>query len=116
MTRYRATAVLLGVVLLGACTAPEHGYTVTRRAQANGTGSVDLVLPGATRAQARQAIRDYAASIDGAELFYVKVVDGEGGGRYVCRGRWYRDAASYAEHGEGTGQPSSWPHLSVSCP
>lgn len=114
--RIRATAVLLAAVALTSCSEQEATYTVSRHAEANGTGSVDLVRPDATTTQARDTIREYAASIKGAELYYLKVVTTEDADRYVCRARWYRDATSYDAHSDHAQQPDAWPHLAITCP
>jgi hypothetical protein len=116
--RARATTMLSLAVLaaLTSCAGQEDGYTVAHRTQRNGSGSADLVLPDADKDRARAAIRDYAAGIEGAELYYVKVVQGEDAGRYVCRARWYRDPAAYAAHSGHTQRPTSWPYLAITCP
>ncbi|WP_399559433.1 hypothetical protein [Streptomyces chartreusis] len=110
------TAVVAAVALAGCSGGPGDGYTVAHRAQGNGSGSADLVMPGAGQAQARQALRDYAGTISGVELYYLKVVRSEGAGRYVCRARWYRDAAAFRAHTVGESMPGRWPHLAIHCP
>lgn len=115
--RIRATAVLLAAVALTSCSEQAATYTVSSHAEANGTGSVDLVLPDATKAEARDVIREYAASIKGAELYYLKVTRTEDATRYVCRARWYADPDSYRSHsGTTEARPDSWPYLDINCP
>jgi hypothetical protein len=116
----RRTAVTIAAVLLAACSAcgsqPEPSYTVAHAITKGSAGSVDLIVPDANEDQARAAIRDYAAGLDGPELYYLKVVTSGGAPKYVCRGRWYVDELAYAEHGDGSEQPTKWPHLAVHCP
>ncbi|WP_399559566.1 hypothetical protein OIA45_48995 (plasmid) [Streptomyces chartreusis] len=110
------TAVVAASVVAGCSSGPGDGYTVAHRAQGNGSGSADLVMPDAGQGQAREALRDYAGTISGVELYYLKVVRSEGADRYVCRARWYRHAASYAAHSDHAAQPDVWPHLDITCP
>jgi hypothetical protein len=122
--RIHATAALAAGALLtlaGCANQTAHrpaphaasSHTATPR----GTGSKDLVIPGATAAQARTAIRDYARTIHGAELYYIKVQHSSHATRYVCRARWYVDADSYRTHsGMNEPWPDSWPHLAINCP
>jgi len=115
--RIKAIAAFIATLALASCAAQtEDGYTVANRAQRNGTGSADLVLPDATKSKARDAIREYAAGIKGAELYYLKVVTTEDAARYICRARWYRDATAYDAHSDHIEQPTSWPHLAINCP
>ncbi|MFG2276960.1 hypothetical protein ACGFNY_45295 [Streptomyces chartreusis] len=114
--RITATALLLAAVALTGCTQQAAAYTVSRHAEANGTGSADLVQAGATKSQARDAIRDYAAGIKGVELYYLKVVTTEDAARYVCRARWYRDATAYDANSDHTARPDAWPYLAITCP
>jgi hypothetical protein len=114
--RIRAIAAAIAALTLASCTQQTDGYTVSRRTQQDGTGSVDLVLADATKGEARDAIREYAADLEGAELYYLKVVTAEDADRYVCRARWYRDATAYDAHSDRTEQPTSWPHLAINCP
>lgn len=114
--RIRATAVLLAAVALTSCSEQAATYTVSRHAEANGTGSADLVLPDATKAKAREAIREYAAGIKGAELYYLKVVTTKDAARYICRARWYRDTEAYDAHSDHATKPDTWPHLAITCP
>jgi hypothetical protein len=116
--RIRTTAAAIAALTaLTACSTDQDvDYTVANRAQRNGAGSADLILPHATAGQARDAITDYAASIHGADLYYLKVMTAEDATRYVCRARWYKDAASFQTHTTGQTKPSNWPHLAVTCP
>lgn len=109
-----AIVVALGLAVSG-CSS-DRMYTVAHQAQYNGTGSVDLILPDATRDEARSAIRDYARGIDGPGLYYLKVLRAESDQRYVCRARWYRDAAAFAAHTVDQAAPSQWPHITIVCP
>jgi hypothetical protein len=109
-----ATAVL---ATLTACSSSQPAtYTVANRAQHNGAGSADLIWPDATKTQARDALTEYAAGLEDVDLYYLKVMHAEDATTYVCRARWYRDAASFQVHTVGQTTPSSWPHLAVNCP
>ena len=109
-------AVAAAVVLAGCSGGPEGEYTVAHRAQGNGSGSADLVMPDAGQGQAREALRDYAGTVSGVQLYYLKVVRSEGGPGYVCRARWYKDAAAFRAHTVGESMPGRWPHLAIRCP
>jgi hypothetical protein len=110
-------AAIAALATLTACsTSQAADYTVANRAQQGGTGSADLILPHADQGQARTAIRDYAGSIHGVDLYYLKVMRSTDATRYVCRARWYRDAQSFQAHAAGQAVPSIWPHLAVNCP
>ncbi|NUP16617.1 MAG: hypothetical protein HOZ81_11010 [Streptomyces sp.] len=97
---------------------PTHKPSITVHITANGTtGSADLIIPGATKEQARTAIRDHARSIHDAELYYIKVQRSQTASHYVCRARWYADPDSYRAHSGNTeAVPDSWPHLAINCP
>lgn len=111
------TSVIAALVTLAACSADAAtSYTVTNRAQDNRAGSADLIWPDATKDQARDAITEYAADLEDVDLYYLKVMHTEDATTYVCRARWYRDAASFQAHANGQTTPSSWPHLAVNCP
>ncbi|MGW3627296.1 hypothetical protein [Streptomyces sp. NPDC000880] len=115
----RRTTALLALLLATACsTTSSPAYTVANETRAETSGSADLILPGATEGQARAAIRDYAASLNGPhlQLYYLKVMRTEDASTYVCRARWYSDEHAYAGHSDRTEQPTSWPHLAVTCP
>lgn len=114
--RTKAIAVLLAAAALTSCSQQDATYTVSRHTEANGTGSADLVLPDATKSQARDAIREYAAGIKEAELYYLKVVTTEDAARYTCRARWYRDAEAYDAHSDHATKPDAWPYLAIACP
>jgi len=121
--RIHATITLAAALLaLTGCAAntehrPATRPTADHTATPSSTSSKDLVIPGATVAQARTAIRDYARTIHGADLYYIKVQHSRDAQRYVCRGRWYADADSYrANSGTTTPWPDSWPHLAINCP
>ena len=121
--RIRATITLAAALLaLTGCAShtihkPAPHAAASRTATPPGTGSKDLFIPGATAAQARAAIREYARTIHGADLYYIKVQHSPDAERYVCRARWYADADSYrANSGTTTPWPDSWPHLAINCP
>lgn len=121
--RIRATITLAAALLaLTGCAShtdqrPAPHAAASHTATPRGTGSKDLVIPGATAAQARTAIREYARSIRGAELYYIKVQQRADAARYVCRARWYADADSYRANSGGVEPwPDSWPHLAINCP
>jgi hypothetical protein len=79
--------------------------------------STDLIMPGATTAQAGAAIRDYARRIHGPELYYIKVMHSRDATRYVCRARWYADPDAYRTHARTQDAwPDAWPHLAINCP
>jgi hypothetical protein len=116
--RIRTTAsVITALAALTACTADQPtAYTVANRAQHNRAGSADLILTGATEQQARDALTQYAATIDGVDLYYLKVMPAKDATTYVCRARWYRNADAYQANTTDQTTPSSWPHLTVNCP
>lgn len=116
----RRTTALLALLLTTACStsAAEDAtdYTVANETRTDTAGSADLILPGANEDQARTAIRDHAAGLDGLQLYYLKVMRTEDASTYVCRARWYSDEHAYAGHSDHTEQPTTWPHLAVNCP
>ncbi|SDM46744.1 hypothetical protein SAMN04487981_101616 [Streptomyces sp. cf386] len=125
MRTHTTTALAAGALLaLTSCADQTPGSaavreaSVTARETADGsTGSADLIIPGATKEQARAAIRDHARGIRGAELYYIKVQHSEAASRYVCRARWYADPDAYRAHSGSTeAWPDSWPHLAINCP
>jgi hypothetical protein len=122
--RLRTLALAAAWLPLAACTtAAAHtpAYAVLSEAssiQADHTraGSADLLMLGATHADARAAISDYTARIrPGAALMYVKVIHTPGASRYVCRARWYANAQAFTRYGHGP-QPGTWPALDITCP
>ncbi|MGW0537822.1 hypothetical protein [Streptomyces sp. NPDC003032] len=90
-------------------------YSVTQKASSASIASADLITPGANANQARAAIRDFARDIDGPDLYFIKVMHSKTAKRYVCRARWYKDAAAYRTHSDRQAQPDSWPHLAINC-
>ncbi|NEB00610.1 hypothetical protein [Streptomyces sp. SID13726] len=124
-TRATITASGLALLALTSCASQTTSETADHRpptaatsaATTGTTGSVDLIIPGATTAQAQAAIRAYARNIRGPELYYLKVQHSRDATRYVCRARWYADADSYRAHaGPGTTAPGTWPYLALNCP
>ena len=113
------TAALLALTGCASHTAhtpaapPTAGHTA---AVQSSTGSKDLIIPDATASQARIAIRDYARTIHGPALYYIKVMRSPDAKRYVCRARWYADANAYRAYSGTEAWPDSWPHLAVNCP
>lgn len=96
--------------------APRPSVQVVNRTEQAGTGSVDLILPGATTSSAQTAIRHYAATIHGPSLYYIRVLRAESASRYVCRAKWYRDMASFKTNAApGQPAPGTWPYLSIVC-
>jgi len=122
--RIRATITLAAAALLTLAGCASHttqrpaahaaaGHTATQPS----TGSKDLIIPGATATQARSAIRDYARTIHGPALYYIKVMRSADAKHYVCRARWYADADAYrAYSGSTEAWPDAWPHLAINCP
>ena len=120
--RIRAITLAAALLALTGCAshtvhrpAPHSaaGHTATQPS----TGSKDLVIPGATVAQARSAIRDYARTIHGPALYYIKVTRSSDAERYICRARWYADANAYRTYSGNTeAWPDAWPHLAINCP
>lgn len=84
-------------------------YRVLRHDDAGKTGTADLLMPHATRASARAAIRDYAKSIDGPLSYSVQVLRSDSDGTYVCDGEWRKDARAAGIYG---GKPG----LTINCP
>lgn len=121
--RIHVAAAAIAALTLTGCGAvqPDTSATTTHAAQAQAghprVGSADLIRPGATKAQAQDAIRDHASKIDGYELYYLKVMHSTDAQRYVCRARWYADPDAYLAHSGNTeAWPDRWPHLAVNCP
>lgn len=121
--RIRAT-ITLGAALLALTGCASHTAqrpapraAVDHRVTQPSTGSKDLIIPGATAAQARAAIRDYARTIHGPALYYIKVMHSPDAKRYVCRARWYADASAYRTYSGSTeAWPDTWPHIAINCP
>ncbi|MGH3584841.1 MAG: hypothetical protein ACRDQ0_00820 [Pseudonocardia sp.] len=104
---------------VGSATASDAtpAYRLINQAQRGGVGTVDLVMPGATAAEARHAIADYAVGIGPrTELYFVKVVRSKDARRYVCRARWYADAHAAKVHSAGRFTAEAWPALEINCP
>lgn len=98
-------------------TAASQSPVTVRETTTGSTGSADLVIPGATKGQARTAIRNHARGIQGAELYYIKVMRSETASRYVCRARWYADPDAYrTRSGSTEAWPDAWPHIAINCP
>lgn len=119
-----ATLAAAALLTLAGCaeqtpgsTAAREPYVTVHETASGGTGSADLIVPGATKEQARAAIVDHARGIRGVELYYIKVQRSADATRYVCRARWYADPDSYRAHSGSTeAWPDSWPHLAINCP
>lgn len=101
-----------------ASTAPSHAYgeawateqyTILREDDEGPVGSADLWVPGATRATAEAAIRDYAKGIDGPLSYSVQVVRNDGDATYVCDGEWRKDKRAAGIYGGSAG-------LTITCP
>ena len=121
--RIRLTAAAIAALALASCATGQHdaGTATTRTTPAPTDrpriGHTDLVLPGATKQDAQDAIRDQARTLDGYELYYLKVTHSRDAQRYVCRARWYANPEAYLAHSGNTeAWPDSWPHLAVNCP
>lgn len=89
--------------------SPVPSYRVLRHDDAGKQGRADLLLPGATKAAAEAAIRDYAKGIDGPLSYSVQVVRSDGDGTYVCDGEWRKDARAAGIYGGKAG-------LTINCP
>lgn len=103
----------------GSATASDAtpGYRPINQAERDGVGAVDLVMPDGTREGAQYAAHHFAAGIgDRPELYFIKVVRTERADQYVCRARWYRDAAAAEEHSAGRFTAKVWPALEMICP
>ena len=121
--RIRITAAAIAALTLTSCGTGQHdaGTTTTRTPQTQTgdprIGHADLILPGATKAQAQDAIRDRAKTLTGYELYYLKVMHSSDATRYVCRARWYADPDAYRTHSRTQDAwPDTWPHLAINCP
>lgn len=120
--RIRITAAAIAALTLTSCgTAqhePEKGYSsVSTPGGDQRIGHTDLILPGATKQDAQDAIRDHAKTLTGYELYYLKVTHSRDATRYVCRARWYADPNAYRTHsGTQDAWPDAWPHLAINCP
>lgn len=121
--RHRITAAAIAALTLTSCSTGQHdtSTTATRTTQPTAShprfGSTDLILPGATKQDAKDAIRDRAKTLAGYELYYLKVMTAEDATRYVCRARWYADPDAYRAHsGTPDALPDAWPHLAINCP
>lgn len=120
--RIRIIAAAIAALTLTGCGAVQHGTSVgqsTTQTQAGQPriGHTDLILPGATKQDAQDAIRDRAKTLDGYELYYLKVTHSRDATRYVCRARWYADPDAYRTHSRTQDAwPDTWPHLAINCP
>ncbi len=120
--RIRITAVAIAALALTSCgtnqpNAPVVQNTIQPEAGQPRTGHADLILPGATKQQAQDAIRDQAETLTGYELYHLKVIHSRDATRYVCRARWYADSDAYRTHSRTQDAwPASWPHLAINCP
>lgn len=120
--RLRTTAAAIAALTLTSCGTAQQdaGTTATRTTEPQPghprIGHTDLILPGATKQDAQDAIRDQAKTLTGYELYYLKVMHSRDAERYVCRARWYKNATAFQAHTIGQTTPSSWPHLAVNCP
>lgn len=117
------TAAAIAALTLTSCGTGQHDAdtTTTRTTQTQTghprIGHADLILPGATKAQAQDAIRDRAETLAGYELYYLKVMHSSDATRYVCRARWYADPDAYRTHSRTQDAwPDAWPHLAINCP
>ncbi|MFJ9748885.1 hypothetical protein [Streptomyces chartreusis] len=121
--RIRLTAAAIAALTLTSCGTGQHdaGTTSSRTTPAPADrpriGHTDLVIPGATKQDAQDAIRDRARTLDGYELYYIKVTHSRDAARYVCRARWYADPDAYRTHARTQDAwPDAWPHLAINCP
>ncbi|MCZ4605361.1 hypothetical protein O3S80_16720 [Streptomyces sp. Lzd4kr] len=121
--RIRITAAAIAALALTSCGTGQHdaSTTSTRTTPAPADqpriGHADLVLPGNTKQDAQDAIRDRAETLTGYELYYLKVTHSRDAARYVCRARWYADPDAYRTHARTQDPwPDTWPHLAINCP
>lgn len=121
--RIRLTAAAIAALTLTSCGTSQQdaGTTATRTTEVQADhpriGHTDLVIPGATKQDAQDAIRDQARTLDGYELYYLKVTHSRDATRYVCRARWYADPDAYRTHARTQDAwPDAWPHLAINCP
>lgn len=123
------TAAVLLLTTLTACSSEPSppAYTVTNDVQEqrqHGTfGHVELLLPDATVPEAQAAIRAYAETIDGPQMYEIAVVRDTGStvlGRpatiYVCMGRWVKDQQASADWAGGSITSDTWPAIGMHCP
>lgn len=112
-------AAALVVTALTACAASTPAVahaTVADRTQAHRAGSADLIDPHATTATARTEIQQYTMALKGVDLYFVMVKRSDHDTRYVCRGIWYRNAASWHANGNPADPtPTVWPHTTLYC-
>lgn len=120
--RIRTAAAAIAALTLTGCGAVQpiasvgHG-PMEPQADAPRVGSAILIRPGATKAEAQDAIRDHAAHLHGYELYYLTVMHSTDAHGYVCRARWYADPGAYIAHSGNTeAWPDAWPHLAINCP
>lgn len=120
---FRLTAAAIAALALTSCgtNQPDASTTATRTTQPQDghphVGHTDLILPGATKQDAQDAIRERAETLTGYELYYLKVMHSRDTTRYVCRARWYADPDAYMTHsGTQDAWPDAWPHLAINCP
>ena len=121
--RIRLTAAAIAALTLTSCGTSQQdaGTTATRTTEVQADhpriGHTDLVIPGATKQDAQDAIGDRARTLDGYELYYLKVTHSRDATRYVCRARWYADPDAYRTHARTQDAwPDAWPHLAINCP
>ncbi|MFB7226072.1 hypothetical protein [Streptomyces sp. NPDC056227] len=128
--RTRTTAALITAALLATLTACGSSdtegknvdtpkpppYTVANKNEKTKTGSVDLVIPGATVDQAKAAIQDYAKSIDGPLNYSITVVRDDADKTYVCMGEWAKDENASKIYTGGRIKGDTWPAILMNCP
>lgn len=120
--RIRIAAAAIAALTLTSCgtsqpTANRVDSDTVAKASQPRIGHADLILPGATKQDAQDAIRDRALTLTGYELYYLKVTHSRDATRYVCRARWYAGPDAYRTHSRTQDAwPDAWPHLAINCP
>lgn len=129
--RTTVAAVLLAAAALTGCgtdPAPPPAYTVINQGERQlglGTaGWADLLMPGATVAQAQDAIRTYGETIRGdATMYTIAVIHdttatthGKPATTYVCMGRWVKDQQASRTWADSSITSDAWPAIGMNCP
>ncbi|QNP65747.1 hypothetical protein [Streptomyces genisteinicus] len=113
--RTRTTLIAAGLLATLTACGGDPAYTVVDVRDSGIMRTADLQQPDATRAEAEQAIRDYADTIEGPKwatvTLYSDLAEGE-----LCRGIWVKDQETSEKLSGGSFTSDTWPALRVQCP
>jgi hypothetical protein len=115
--RTRTAIALIASGLLASLTAcsSDPTYTIVDERDSSSMRITYLQLPDATHAQAEEAIRDYAGTIEGPKWATISLHSDPADGD-VCRGTWVKDPKTAQQLSGGSFKSDTWPALQVQCP